>query len=217
MTWSDPRGVDPLFGDLDDVVDLLGRAHARGLKVLIDLVPNHSSDGHPWFQEALAAGPGSAERARYVFRDGAGPDGTEPPNNWTSVFGGTAWHRVPDGQWYLHLFAPEQPDLDWTNPEVAEDLSATLRFWLDLGVDGLRIDVAHGMAKSDGLPDMPESATGWSRRRAPAGWCGGGGERCRAGRHGRRRCRRRPGAARWHRARRPEGRSSRGGAGAAHR
>ncbi len=155
---SDPRGVDPMFGTLDDVVELLGRAHARGLKVLIDLVPNHSSDQHPWFQEALAAAPGSPERARYLFRDGTGPDGANPPNNWTSVFGGPAWDRVPDGQWYLHLFAPEQPDLDWSNPDVGEDLSATLRFWLDLGVDGLRIDVAHGMAKADGLPDMPESA-----------------------------------------------------------
>ena len=120
----------------------------------IDLVPNHSSHLHDWFQDALAAAPGSPERARYFFRDGRGPDGSEPPNNWPSVFGGPAWSRVPDGQWYLHIFAPEQPDLNFTNHEVVADLETTMRFWLDRGVDGFRIDVAHGMAKPEGLPDM---------------------------------------------------------------
>ncbi len=157
---TDPRAVDPLFGDLETVDRLVADAHQRGLRVTIDLVPNHTSDRHEWFQAAIAAGPGSPERARYVFRDGSGFGGSRPPNNWTSVFGGPAWTRLPSsasdaGQWYLHLFAPEQPDLNWENPEVAADLERTLRFWLDRGVDGFRIDVAHGMAKPAGLPDMP--------------------------------------------------------------
>jgi alpha-glucosidase len=150
---ADPRDVDPLFGSLADLDALVADAHGLGIKVTVDLVPNHTSDRHADFVTALAA-PGSPERAKYVFRDGRGPDGSEPPNNWLSIFGGTAWTRVPDGQWYLHLFAPEQPDLDWTNPAVAADLEATMRFWLDRGVDGFRIDVAHGMAKAGGLPDM---------------------------------------------------------------
>ncbi len=151
---ADPRDVDPLFGSLAEFDALVADAHALGLKVTIDLVPNHTSDRHADFAAALAATPGSPERAKYVFRDGRGPDGAEPPNNWHSVFGGPAWTRVPDGQWYLHLFAAEQPDLDWTNPAVAADLEATMRFWLDRGADGFRIDVAHGMAKAAGLPDM---------------------------------------------------------------
>jgi alpha-glucosidase len=137
--------------------------------VTVDLVPNHTSDRRAWFQEALAAGPGSPERARYVFRDGRGPGGAEPPNNWPSVFGGPAWTRVPDGQWYLHLFAPEQPDLDFTDAAVLDDLETTLRFWLDRGVDGFRIDVAHGMAKPAGLPDMqPHEDTGLLADGGPA-------------------------------------------------
>jgi alpha-glucosidase len=158
---ADPRDVEPVFGDLAGFDALLSDAHARGIRVTVDLVPNHSSSQHAWFAEALAAAPGSPARARYVFRDGAGPDGEQPPNNWPSVFGGPAWTRVPDGQWYLHLFAPEQPDLDFTNPEVIADLETTMRFWLDRGVDGFRIDVAHGMAKPEGLPDMlPMEDTG---------------------------------------------------------
>ncbi|GAA3052484.1 glycoside hydrolase family 13 protein [Actinokineospora globicatena] len=148
---ADPRAVDPLFGDLAAFDRLVTDAHAHGIKVTIDVVPNHTSDQHAWFQEALAAAPGSRERARYLFRDG-----DQPPNNWVSVFGGPAWTRVPDGQWYLHLFTPQQPDLNWDNSEVRADLVETLRFWLDRGVDGFRIDVAHGMAKPAGLPDMPE-------------------------------------------------------------
>ena len=124
----------------------------------MDLVPNHTSSEHPWFHEALAAEPGSAARDRYIFRDGRGPGGAEPPNNWQSVFGGPSWTRVVEpngkpGQWYLHLFDVEQPDLNWDNPEVFDDLEKTLRFWLERGVDGFRIDVAHGMAKPPGLPD----------------------------------------------------------------
>ena len=152
---ADPRGVDPVFGDLATFDALVGEAHAAGLKVTIDVVPNHTSDQHPWFRAALAAAPGSRERARYVFRPGRGPGGDEPPNNWQSNFGGPAWTRVPDGEWYLHLFAPEQPDLDWRNDEVRADAEATLRFWLDRGVDGFRVDVAHGLVKDARLLDNP--------------------------------------------------------------
>ncbi len=151
---ADPRDVDPLFGDLEAFDRLVTEVHEHGLRVIIDLVPNHTSDAHEWFVAARQAPPGSPQRERYIIRDGAGPDGAQPPNNWTSVFGGRAWSRLDDGQWYLHLFAPEQPDLDWENPEVWADLERTLRFWLDRGVDGFRIDVAHGMAKPPGLPDM---------------------------------------------------------------
>ena len=157
---SDPRDVDPLFGGIEALDRLIEAAHARGIKVTMDLVPNHTSSQHPWFQAALAAGPGSRQREHYIFREGTGlPHGLHPPNNWVSVFGGPAWTRVvePDGnpgQWYLHLFDAEQPDLNWEHPEVFGDLEQTLRFWLDRGVDGFRIDVAHGMAKPPGLPDM---------------------------------------------------------------
>jgi alpha-glucosidase len=151
---ADPRDVDPLFGDLDAFDRLVAEAHRTGIKVTIDLVPNHTSDQHVWFQEALADPYGPA-RGRYIFRPGRG-DG--PPNNWISVFGGPAWTQVPDGQWYLHLFDSRQPDLDWTHPDVPADLERTLRFWLDRGVDGFRIDVAHGMAKPADLPDMDPRA-----------------------------------------------------------
>lgn len=155
---TDYRDIDPLFGTLEDFDTLLARTHELGMKLIIDLVPNHSSDHHVWFREALAAAPGSAERARYIFREGGGPDGSLPPNNWQSVFGGPAWSRVtePDGtpgQWYLHLFNAGQPDFDWNNPEVHAEFESVLRFWLDRGVDGFRVDVAHGLIKADGLPD----------------------------------------------------------------
>ncbi|MFB4314702.1 glycoside hydrolase family 13 protein [Actinomadura sp. 21ATH] len=150
---ADYRDVDPIFGDLDDARALIRDAHDRGLRIIVDVVPNHTSDRHAWFQEALAAEPGGAARARYIFREGRGEDGSRPPNDWESVFGGPAWTRVPDGQWYLHLFAPEQPDLNWENPEVHAEFEDVLRFWLDLGVDGFRVDVAHGMVKAAGLPD----------------------------------------------------------------
>ncbi len=156
---SDYRDIDPVFGTLEDADRLVAQAHRRGMKVIIDLVPNHTSSEHPWFAEALAAAPGSPERARYLFRDGTGPDGSEPPNRWRSVFGGRAWTRVTEadgtpGQWYLHLFDVTQPDLDWTNPAVREEFAAVLRFWLDRGVDGFRVDVAHGLVKVPGLPEM---------------------------------------------------------------
>ncbi|WP_307851944.1 glycoside hydrolase family 13 protein [Williamsia sp. CHRR-6] len=158
---SDPRDIDPLFGGIEAMDTLIEEAHARSIRVTMDLVPNHTSDQHRWFVEALAAAPGSAARDRYIFRDGRGADGGEPPNNWPSIFGGPAWTRItePDGspgQWYMHIFAPEQPDLNWENEEIFADLQETLRFWLDRGVDGFRIDVAHGMAKPEGLPDMDD-------------------------------------------------------------
>jgi alpha-glucosidase len=151
---ADYHDVDPLFGTLADADELLARAHELGLRVIVDLVPNHTSSEHAWFRAALAAAPGSPERARYLFRDGRGPDGSEPPNNWGSVFGGIAWTRVPDGQWYLHLFDDTQPDLDWRNPEVGDMFEEVLRFWLDRGVDGFRVDVAHGLLKEASLRDQ---------------------------------------------------------------
>ncbi|MEU0215688.1 glycoside hydrolase family 13 protein [Streptomyces sp. NPDC006265] len=152
---ADPRGVDPRLGTLDDFAALVAEAHRLGLKVIVDIVPNHSSHRHAWFQEALYAGPGSAARDRYVFRDGRGEHGELPPTDWQSVFGGSAWQRVPDGQWYLHLFAPEQPDLNWEHPEVRTEFESILRFWFGRGVDGFRIDVAHGLVKHPELPDLP--------------------------------------------------------------
>ncbi|WP_148613796.1 glycoside hydrolase family 13 protein [Nocardioides rubriscoriae] len=159
---ADYLDVDRLFGTLDDADDLIARAHELGLRVIVDLVPNHTSDEHAWFRAALAAGPGSPERARYLFRDGRGADGSEPPNNWRSVFGGPAWTRVPDGQWYLHLFDTTQPDLDWRNPEIGDMFEAVLRFWLDRGADGFRVDVAHGLVKEASLRDqeMPPGTEG---------------------------------------------------------
>ena len=151
---ADYRDVDPVFGRLADADALIAAGHERGLRILVDLVPNHTSDRHPWFQAALAAGPGSPERDRYLFRSA-----DEVPNNWGSVFGGPAWTRVADGQWYLHLFDSSQPDLNWDNPEVREEFDAVIRFWLDRGVDGMRIDVAHGMVKAAGLPDQGSPAT----------------------------------------------------------
>ena len=161
---ADYRDVDPLFGTLADCDVLLERAHRLGLRVIIDLVPNHTSDEHVWFRAALAASPGSVERARYMFREGTGEHGEMPPNNWTSVFGGPAWTRTTEadgraGQWYLHLFDTRQPDLNWEHPEVRSEFEDILRFWLDRGVDGFRIDVAHGLVKAQGLPDWDGEAS----------------------------------------------------------
>src|SRR6478609_8992963 len=152
---ADYCDIDPLFGTLGDADVMISKAHALGLKVIVDLVPNHSSTEHVWFQAALAAAPGSPERARYIFRDSpeGAPEGT-PPNNWHSVFGGLAWTQVPDGQWYLHLFDSSQPDFDWRNPEVGDMFVDVLRFWLDRGADGFRVDVAHGLFKEESLRDQ---------------------------------------------------------------
>ncbi len=153
---ADYRTVDPRFGSLEDFDRMREEAHRLGLKIIVDLVPNHTSEDHEWFRAALASAPGSPERDRYMFRAGRGENGEEPPNNWKSLFGGRAWTRVPDGQWYLHLFDSSQPDLNWENPEVWEEFRAILRFWLDRGADGFRVDVAHGMIKAEGLPDWDE-------------------------------------------------------------
>ncbi|MDO5093517.1 MAG: glycoside hydrolase family 13 protein [Propionibacteriaceae bacterium] len=162
---ADYRTVDPLFGETADAHRLIDEAHALGLRVVIDLVPNHTSDTHEWFQAAVAAEPGAPERERYLIRDGRGPRGELPPNNWVSVFGGEGWSRLkrPDGtpeQWYLHLFDAHQPDLDWSSEAVRAGFDDILRHWLDLGVDGFRVDVAHSLVKADGLPDDGNSKDG---------------------------------------------------------
>ena len=151
---ADPCDVDPLFGTLADFDELLAAAHQRGLKVTIDIVPNHFSIEHRWFQAVLQGGPETPERELFIIRPGRGPGGEQPPNNWPSQFGGPAWTRLPDGDWYLHLFAPEQPDLNWANPAVPAEFERIERFWLDRGVDGFRVDVGHSLAKEPGLPDM---------------------------------------------------------------
>ncbi|MGW1022305.1 glycoside hydrolase family 13 protein [Streptomyces sp. NPDC002577] len=156
---ADYRAVDPMFGNLLDADALIRDAHALDLRIIVDLVPNHSSDQHEWFKRALQEGPGSPLRERYHFRPGKGESGELPPNDWESIFGGPAWTRVtePDGtpgEWYLHLFAPEQPDFNWEHPAVGDEFRSILRFWLDMGVDGFRIDVAHGLVKAEGLPDL---------------------------------------------------------------
>ncbi|GAA2206433.1 glycoside hydrolase family 13 protein [Nonomuraea monospora] len=143
---ADYRDVDPLFGSLGDFEALVADAHEHDLRVIVDIVPNHSSSEHPWFQAALR-GEG---RDRYIFRD--------TTNNWQSTFGGPAWTQVDDGQYYLHLFAPGQPDFNWRNPEVHAEFLDVLRFWLDRGVDGFRIDVAMGLYKAEGLPDVGDQS-----------------------------------------------------------
>ncbi len=149
---ADYRDINPEFGTLADADALIAEAHALGLRILIDLVPNHCSWDHPWFKAALAAGKGSPERDLFWFRDSE--DGL-PPTNWPAAFGGGAWQQIDDGQWYLHLFDISQPDWNWDNPKVIEEFDAILRFWFDRGVDGFRIDVADSMAKDPALPDVP--------------------------------------------------------------
>jgi alpha-glucosidase len=160
---ADYVGVDPLFGTLADFDAMLAKAHGLGLRVIVDLVPNHTSWEHEWFKAALASPEGSAERDHYMFRDGLGENGELPPNNWQSVFGGPMWERTTNadgtpGQWYLHIFDVSQPDLNWENPWVREQMENVLRFWLDRGVDGFRVDVAHGLIKESGLPDYTPPA-----------------------------------------------------------
>ena len=155
---ADYRLIDPIFGTNEDFEILLAKAKSLGIRIIVDIVPNHTSDQHVWFQAALKAEPGSAERGYYHFKDGKGANGELPPNNWQSIFGGPAWSRITEangslGQWYLHLFDSSQPDLNWENPKVADEFDDILRFWLNKGVDGFRVDVAHGMVKRAGLPD----------------------------------------------------------------
>ncbi|AIA07446.1 glycoside hydrolase family 13 protein [Streptomyces noursei] len=159
---ADYRGIHPDFGTLDEAERLIAAARDLGLRTLVDVVPNHVSSTHPWFRAALAAPPGSPERALFHFRPGRGPGGQEPPNNWTSEFGGPAWTRTvtPDGtpgEWYLHLFTPEQPDLNWSHPEVRSEYEAVLRFWFDRGAAGVRIDTAIALAKDPDLPDLTDT------------------------------------------------------------
>lgn len=158
----DYRNVDPRLGTMEDFDRMTEAAHEAGMRVIVDIVPNHTSDGHVWFQEALQSPAGSAARNRYIFRDGRGENGELPPNDWKSIFGGSAWQRTDDGQWYLHLFAKEQPDLNWKNPEVHEEFKKTLRFWSDHGADGFRIDVAHGLAKDLDSEPLEELGRKWN-------------------------------------------------------
>ncbi|MDH6121905.1 alpha-glucosidase [Kitasatospora sp. GAS204A] len=156
---ADYRRIDPAFGTLAEAEKLIAEALDLGIRTIVDIVPNHVSQAHAWFVQALAAGPGSAARARFWFRDGRGEHGELPPNAWPSQFGGAAWTRVtePDGtpgQWYLHRFAPEQPDLNWENPQVRQEHEEVLRFWFDRGAAGVRIDSAAEVVKDPALPDF---------------------------------------------------------------
>jgi alpha-glucosidase len=160
---ADYRSIEPVFGTLADADALIAEAHAHGIRIIVDVVPNHASDRHPWFLAALAAGPGSAERSRFWFRPGRGAAGELPPNNWQSIFGGSAWTRVTEadgspGEWYLHLFAPEQPDFNWSSPDVRLEFEDVLRFWFSRGVDGIRIDSAALLCKDPALPDVDGDA-----------------------------------------------------------
>ena len=150
---ADYRQIEPRYGTLEDAELLIAECHELGIRVIADLVPNHTSVEHVWFGEALAAPPGDPSRDRYIFRSGVGED-KEPPSNWQAVFGGSTWEPVGDGDYYLHIFDTSQPDLNWQNPEVREEFDAIIRFWLDRGVDGLRIDVSHGMIKDLDFPDL---------------------------------------------------------------
>ncbi|NEE04523.1 glycoside hydrolase family 13 protein [Phytoactinopolyspora halotolerans] len=158
---SDYRSIDPALGTLAEAEQLIAEAAAMGIRTIVDIVPNHVSDQHPWFQAALAASAGSPERERFWFHPGRGVDGEEPPNGWTSHFGGRAWTRTKDadgrpGEWYLHLFAPEQPDLNWNHPDVRREHEEILRFWFDRGVAGVRIDSAALLVKHPELPEIDE-------------------------------------------------------------
>jgi alpha-glucosidase len=157
---SDYFNIEPDYGTLSDFSELVEAAHSLGLRVLLDVVPNHCSNQHAWFQEALAGGPGCAARSRFWFRPGRGVDGAEPPNNWQAIFGGSAWTRVcePNGQpgeWYLGLFTPFQPDWNFGDPSVVDHFHQLLTFWFDLGVDGFRADAVIYLGKTEGLPDSP--------------------------------------------------------------
>ncbi len=147
---ADYFDVDPRFGTLADFDHLVSDAAVLGIRVIIDIVPNHCSSQHPWFRQALGAGPGSPARERFIFRDA--------PNNWQSMFGGPAWTQTPDGQWYLHLFDSSQPDFNWRHPDIAAMFERVLRFWLDRGVAGIRIDMANTLFKDPGLPDLDTSS-----------------------------------------------------------
>ncbi len=153
---ADYRAIDPAFGTLAEAEALITEARELGLRTIVDVVPNHVSDQHAWFQEALTAGPGSPERERFWFREGRGENGELPPTDWTSSFQGGTWTRVPDGQWYLHLFAPQQPDLNWNHPDVRREHEDVLRFWFDRGAAGIRVDSATMLVKDPELGEIPQ-------------------------------------------------------------
>jgi len=160
---ADYRTIDPAFGTLDDAEALIREARELGIRTIVDVVPNHVSERHEWFQQALAAAPGSPERERFWFRPGRGEHGEQQPTDWVSSFGGDTWTRTVDadgtpGEWYLHLFSPEQPDLNWDDPDVRREHEAILRFWFDRGVAGIRIDSAAFLVKDAALPPLPEQA-----------------------------------------------------------
>ncbi len=155
---ADYRAIDPRYGDLADAEALIADAHDHGIRVIIDLVPNHTSEAHPWFREAVASPPGHPSRERYEIHPGKGPEGEDPPSDWRSVFGGPAWERLPDGEWYLHLFDTSQPDLNWDNPEVRAEFEDIFAFWMERGADGVRVDVAHGLVKDKRFPSSAEDA-----------------------------------------------------------
>ena len=165
---ADYRAIEPLFGSLAEAEKLITEAHDLGIRIIIDIVPNHGSDQQQWFADALAAPAGSAERARYHFRPGRGATGELPPNDWPSMFGGPAWSRVPGsaapgdapGEWYLHLFSPGQPDFNWAHPDVRDEFASVLRFWFDRGVDGFRIDSAGLLAKDPALAELGPARDG---------------------------------------------------------
>lgn len=146
--------IAPEVGNKAEVTQLAQQLHQRGMRLIMDLVPNHTSDQHQWFQAALAAGPDSSQWSKYHIIKGK-DDGKNPPNDWRSVFGGAAWSPFPNhpGYWYLHIFDSSQPDLNWENLEVRAEFEKILRYWFDRGVDGFRIDVAHGLVKEAGYPD----------------------------------------------------------------
>jgi alpha-glucosidase len=156
---ADYRQIEPRYGTLEDAEALISECHELGIRVIADLVPNHTSREHAWFKEALLSPPGHPSRDRYIFRPGRG-DGSEPPSNWQAVFGGSTWEQVDDGEFYLHIFDTSQPDLNWENPEVRDEFDAIIRFWLDRGIDGLRIDVSHGMIKDLDFPDLSPEVLG---------------------------------------------------------
>ena len=153
---ADYREIDERFGTTAQAEAFIAEARDHGIRVLVDLVPNHTSWEHRWFVEAMASPPGSPARSRYHFQPGRGVDGELPPSDWPSVFGGSAWTRVEDGEWYLHLFDESQPDVNWEHPEVRAEFESVMRFWLDRGAAGFRIDVAHSLVKAPGYPDLGE-------------------------------------------------------------
>lgn len=165
---ADFRDIEPSYGTLEQADTFIAAAHDVGIRVILDIVPNHTSDQHPWFLAALRDEPGA--RQRYLFRPGRGTSGELPPNDWQSIFGGPAWTRVDDGTWYLHLFAPAQPDLNWEHPQVRSEFESVLAFWFDKGVDGFRIDVAHGLVKEDGLPDRGAPTVGAQHNASHPAW-----------------------------------------------